>query len=130
MWVWELGDKLPQWPTVAVGQTPNAYANFEHIDFRERVASPYGEIHDMFAGLIWSWLSIDRPGTYTVSVWRAGYARSGAKGVTIVPASGGCSTAQPVRLVATNKSSDMEPSIRTDWSASLQIEARIPPNKQ
>ena len=45
--------------------------------------------------------AIDRPGTYTVSVWRAGYARWGANGVTIVPASGGCSTAHPVRLVAT-----------------------------
>ena len=64
VWVWDLGERLPRWPTVVEGQAPNAYYHVDHVDLRDVVASQYGEITDMFAGRVWGWIDIDEPGLY------------------------------------------------------------------
>lgn len=84
VWAWDLGERLPRFPTVADGQTPNAYFIAPTLEFDESITGAYGDLKDRFAGRAWGWLRIDEPGEYAFRLECDDGARLVIDGVTVL----------------------------------------------
>lgn len=64
VWVWDVTGILVRMPTVAEGQTPNAYFIAPDLNLNEVIPSSYGEIKDTFIGRAFGWLEVPETGAY------------------------------------------------------------------
>ncbi len=64
VWVWDVSGILTRMPTVAEGQTPNAYFVSPTLNLTDVVPSSYGEIRDTFVGRAFGWLEVPETGAY------------------------------------------------------------------